>query len=199
MSIIHNNTEEIVVPKLDISQRLHLQDLCNKTANYIDQTDLIRELKHSSILNTEIDAMLKVKKSFDINISEDLEKARMECAIAANFLFTYYTDIFNRILKDTINVDILRKFIHVLKQIEEGSVDQNDASVYIGTVLKELYIDSNLKISEKLDAASAQNESNKQPIVEQNISWKEFKNHQLQKKKEAEKIAQSLKPKRVHL
>ena len=37
------------------------------------------------------------------------------------------------------------KLINVLKNIEEGDVDQHEGSVVVGKILKEMYIDSALK------------------------------------------------------
>ena len=37
---------------------------------------------------------------------------------------------------------MLNNFISCLKEIEDGKVDQNEASVKVGTILKEIYIDS---------------------------------------------------------
>jgi hypothetical protein len=105
----------------------------------------------------------------------------MECAIASNWLFTYYTDIFNRILKSELDISMFHKFIDILKQIEDGTVDQHEASFRVGTILKEIYIDSALKKSEKLDAAAASAESgqntNDNKLHEPKImTWNDYKN-----------------------
>ena len=68
-----------------------------------------------------------------------------------NFLFNKYTNIFNRLLKDEIDIRILLTFVKTLKQVEDGEVDQNEASVVVGKILKELYIDSALKREKKYE------------------------------------------------
>ena len=45
---------------MDEKQRLQLQNMI-KTNNVEDQTQLIRDLKHSHILQTEINSMLMIK------------------------------------------------------------------------------------------------------------------------------------------
>jgi Sec-independent protein translocase protein TatA len=45
----------------------------------------------------------------------DEEKIKAECIEECGFLFNYYTDLFNRIRKDEIDLSILFKFIDVLK------------------------------------------------------------------------------------
>jgi hypothetical protein len=134
-----------------------------------DQTDLIRQLKHSKIFKEEIAKMLEIREEY----KDDNDKIYHECALNCSFLFTYYTDIFNKIRKDEINIDILNKFVDILQQIEEGQLDQHDGSFLVGTLLKELYIDSALKKAEKLDEA---NEAPVEPRkAEVNISWKQYK------------------------
>ena len=49
------------------------------------------------------------------------------------------------------SANIFNKFLDVLKRIEDGELDQHEGSFMVGTLLKELYIDSAIKKSEKLD------------------------------------------------
>jgi len=150
-------------------QRLQLQNMI-KANNVEDQTELIRNLKHSQMLRNEINNMILVKAKY----RGDDEKIYNECINECNFLFTYYTDIFNKVRKDEIDIHILNKFLDVLKQIEDGELDQHEGSFAVGTLLKQLYIDSALKKAEKLDAQS-EKEKIEPKKAEVNISWKQFK------------------------
>jgi hypothetical protein len=69
---------------------------------------------------------------------------------------------------------ILNKFLDVLRKIEDGELDQHEGSFLVGTLLKELYIDSALKKAEKLDELAEKAPEPKH--AENNISWKQFKN-----------------------
>ena len=93
--------------------------------------------------------------------------------VECNFLFTYYTDIYNKVKKDEIDLQLLFKFINILKNIEDGQKDQHEASYEVGTILKEMYVDSALKKSEKLDALNETKEEYRGP--ELHLSWKQFK------------------------
>ena len=73
------------------------------------------------------------------------------CVSRCNFLFTRYTDIFNKVKKDELDLSILNTFLNVLEEIETGKLDQHEASYKVGSILKQLYIDSALKKSEHLD------------------------------------------------
>ena len=154
---------------MDDKQRLQLSNMI-KANNVEDQTALIRDLKHSQILRNEVNAMILLKSKY----SGDDKKIYSECISECNFLFTYYTDIFNKIRKDEINISILNKFIEILKRIEDGELDQHEGSFAVGTLLKELYIDSALKKSEKLDELN-EKERSEPKKAEVKISWKQFK------------------------
>ena len=154
---------------MDDKQRLQLQNMI-KTNNVEDQTDLIRDLKHSQVLRNEINNMIMIKAKY----RGDDEKIAQECMNESNFLFTYYTDIFNKVKKDEIDINLLYKFLDILKKIEEGQLDQPEGSFQVGTILKTIYVDSALKKAEKLDAANeAEKVEPKKANV--NISWKQFK------------------------
>jgi hypothetical protein len=150
------------------SQRLQLQNMI-KVNNVEDQTDLIRNLKHSQVLRTEINNMILIKAKY----IGDEEKIYMECVNECNFLFTYYTDIFNKVRKDEISIEILNKFLDVLKRIEDGELDQHEGSFLVGTILKELYVDSALKKADKLEKLADKAPEPKKAEV--NMSWKQFK------------------------
>ena len=153
---------------MDDNARLHLQKMI-KANNVEDQTEMIRDLKHSDILRKDIQTLLSLKEKF----GNDSEKLNLECMYECSFLFNYYTDIYNKIRKNEISLTILYKFIDVLKQIEEGEVDQHEGSFIVGTLLKELYVDSALKKAEKLDKEHLEEEG---IVIEPiQISWKEYK------------------------
>ena len=154
---------------MDDNQRLHLQKMISVN-NVEDQTGLIRDLKHSHILRENVNNLVMLKaKHFDDNEALNLE-AMTEC----NFLFTYYTDLYNKIRKDEIDLKILFQFIDVLRKIEDGQMDQHEGSFEVGLLLKKIYVDSALRKAEKLNAATGVVEPEyKGPQVD--ISWKQFK------------------------
>ena len=157
---------------MDNNQRLQLQKMISEN-NVEDQTNLIRSLKHSDKFKTEINNMIMIKAKY----RNDQERINIECMNQCNFLFTYYTDLYNKIKKDEINLMILNNFINILKQIEDGELDQHEGAFKVGTILKELYIDSAIKKGDKLNE---ENEKNNPTIVKKepkNISWNTFKKH----------------------
>jgi hypothetical protein len=74
---------------MDDKEKLQLQQMI-KANNVSDQTELIRELKHSVILRTEIQNLILLKNKY-IN---DPETLNYEGISECNFLWTYYTDLY---------------------------------------------------------------------------------------------------------
>jgi hypothetical protein len=154
---------------MDDNQRLHLQKMI-AVNNVEDQTGLIRELKHSHILRDNVNNLVMLKaKHFD-----DQDALNLEAMTECNFLFTYYTDLYNKIRKDEIDLKILFQFIDVLRKIEDGQMDQHEGSYEVGLLLKKIYVDSALRKAEKLNTATGVVEPEyKGPQVD--ITWKQFK------------------------
>ena len=152
------------------TQRLQLQNMI-KANNVEDQTNLIRTLKHSDLLKSDINSLILIKAKYRNEPDKINEVALIEC----NFLFTYYTEIYNKIKKDEIDLDILFKFIEVLKNIEYGKIDQHEGAFTVGTLLKKIYIDSALKKADKINE-EYEKKNPKIPFKEPNqITWKQFK------------------------
>jgi hypothetical protein len=153
---------------MDNKQRLQLQNMI-KANNIEDQTEFIRDLKHSQIIRNDVNNMIMIKAKF----RGDENKIHEECVHECNFLFTYYTDIYNKVKKNEIDIGILNKFLDVLKKIEDGELDQHEGSFLVGSILKELYVDSALKKAEKLNANEEPKPEPKKP--EKLVSYKQFK------------------------
>jgi hypothetical protein len=157
---------------MDPNARLQLQKMV-KANNVEDQTELIRELKHSYLLQDDINNLIKIKAKY--RNDPDPNKINVEAMEECSFLFTYYTDIYNKVRKDEIDLSILNRFLNVLRQIEEGEIDQHDGSYLVGQLLKELYVDSALKKAGKLDEQYKEKEVVPEKNTGMNISWKQFK------------------------
>jgi aspartate-semialdehyde dehydrogenase len=137
---------------LDLEQRVAVDGVCVR----------VPELRsHSQAF------LLKLKKECG-DAQEFSENAIRDCY----FLYLNYTDIFNKIKRDESDIAILFQFLDVLQKIEEGSLDQHEASFEVGTLLKKMYVDSALKKADKL------NESRPEPVYlsGSSITWKQFKN-----------------------
>ena len=125
---------------MDDTQRLKLQDLI-KENNVQDNTDNIRTLKHSKLIRADVDKIIKIINN---STSDDFKILDNACLPYCSFLFTNYTNIYNKLLKKQIDLDTLNRFLNCLKSIEDGLQTQHEASYEIGTLLKALYIDTKI-------------------------------------------------------
>ena len=112
---------------MDDNQRLQLQNMI-KANNVVDKTDFIRKIKHSQLIRNDVNRMIVLKSKY----KGDDAKIHEECVNECNFIFTSYTDIYNKLRKDELDIGILNKFLDVLRKIEEGELDQHSGSFMVG-------------------------------------------------------------------
>lgn len=162
---------------LSDKDRLNLQNMV-KSYGADDNTKKIRELKHSKKIKESVEVFINLKKKYNRIYLNDKKKFDKLASSHCNFLWVNYTNIYNRLLKDELNLNILLAFINKLKEIEDGDVDQHEASVDIGKILKKMYVDSALKHEKNYEKQEIKN-GNMKKIKEKkpvrNISWAKFK------------------------
>jgi hypothetical protein len=157
---------------MDDNTRLNLQKMVKEYGTE-ETTDKIRNLKHSKSIQQDVQTLLNIKQKYT-----RMDKATVK-TMAQNqcmFLWKNYTNIFNKLFEGYLDLAILNKFISLLKKIEDGVFDQHEASVMVGQVLKEIYIDSALKedqIKEKKRNKNKKQDKSKSKIKK--ISWRDFK------------------------
>ena len=151
-------------------ERLNLKKMINES-DCDDNTDNIRRLKHSVLMRDDIRKLDTLKNTHSDMKNNDNDQFSLICQNECQFLYTNYTDIFNKLVKDELDLTIMTKLLTVLKLIEDSNVDQHEGSVMVGKILKELYVDSATKRLDNLDK-----EHDKEPMSEgKAISWKQFK------------------------
>ena len=85
-----------------------------------------------------------------------------------SFELIYYscnTSIYNKLLRDQIDLKVFYKFLYYLKQIEDGELTFYQASFEIGTLLKNMYVDPIIEEKEK----------EKTTRVAKHITWNDYK------------------------
>ena len=107
---------------------LKLNDMI-KEGDCVDNTDMIRQLKHSSLITQNLNALLRIKKKYkDEHDILDLKELDEECLKECRFLFDNYTSIYNKLLRDQIDLKVFYKFLYYLKKIEDGELTFYQAS-----------------------------------------------------------------------
>jgi len=171
---------------MDETDRLNLRKMLASNSDVKDNTSKIRELQHSDAIRADVETMLKLKKEYARLALSNPQQFDAICTSRCSFLFNNYTDIFNKLKKDEIDLGILSKLLVVLKLIETGKLDQHEGSYEVGKLLKQIYVDSALRKSEHLDkkyekvnAATANANAKKGGThlpPPKKISWEQYKN-----------------------
>lgn len=112
-----------------------------KENNVQDNTENIKNAKNSNKIRKDVAIIQNLKLQ---NNSKDFEKLNREAIVQCSFLNTNYPNIYQKLLKDEINIEILYNFLDELEYIETGKQTQHEASYNIGMLLKSLYIDKEL-------------------------------------------------------
>ena len=156
-------------------ERLNLKKLVNEM-DCEDNTEYIRKVKHSMKIRDSIRTLELLKKDNLQMFTEKPEEFRELAQTQAHFLFFNYTDIFNKILKDELDLDIMTQLLYVLNMIEEEKVDQHEGSVLVGKILKKLYVDSALKRCDNLDKEhSSEKTVDESKLPPKSLKWNEWK------------------------
>ena len=159
-------------------ERLDLKKLMDQS-DYEDNTEGIRKLKHSDLIQAEIIRMEKLKKTEKEFRETNPTQFLMLCQEKCSFLYNSYTDIFTRVVKDELDIGLMDQTLTLLKKIEQGEIDQQEGSVMMGKLLHRVFVESALKRAEHLDIQSNNNEDTSNPEVPINngktMSWREYK------------------------
>ena len=152
--------------------RLNLSKLVDQN-NVEDNTIDIRQKKHSKPILNDVNMLIKLRTDYTNGL---LTKPEYDdtCTIQCQFLFTNYTDIFNKIKKSEIEDGILFKLLTVLENIEDGKDDQHSGAFEVGQILKKIYIDSAIKRADNLDIENKKQSTQSAQLPEQ-ISWNQYK------------------------
>jgi cell division protein YceG involved in septum cleavage len=168
---------------MDPEQRIQLQKLVEANGTE-DHTEVIRRVKHSSQIYQDVMTMIKLKHDYGRLAKSNPTQFDAICVSRCAFLFTYYTDLYNKLKTGEIDLNLLLKMIQILRKIEDGKLDQHEGSFEVGKILKSIYVDSALKRAENLDAEKATKEkrtstkaakSSRPAIPEKKMSWADFK------------------------
>jgi len=160
---------------LDMQQRIDLAALI-KANDCDDCTKEIRSKKQSILISNDVKHMVFLKQKHEKMRKADHDGFDALCVKECSFLFNNYTDLYNKIINDKLDLSILERFLAILKKIEDGEIDQHEGSYLVGSYLKEMYIDSALKSNKNANAntdheTSCDNNENN----EKKISYKDFK------------------------
>ena len=161
---------------LNDQQKLDLAAMI-KANDTDDCTQDIRSKKQSTLIRNDVKQMIFLKQKYQRLSKSNPNEFDNMCTSQCNFLFNNYTDLYNKIKNDNLDLNILDKFLNILKKIEDGELNQHEGSFLVGKYLKEMYIDSALRNEKKQEAKDKRKKVAKKPpsVEEKKISYKDFK------------------------
>tara|TARA_X000000368_G_C22970390_1_gene685180 strand:+ start:546 stop:1025 length:480 start_codon:yes stop_codon:yes gene_type:complete len=154
---------------MNASEKLNLKNLLREY-KHESTTEKIRGLKHSKKIREDVIKIINLKKKYS-----RLEQSTLQNMIEkqCDFLYTNYTNIFHKIVKDNLDLNLMNQFLNILEKIENGECDQHEASYKVGQILKQIYIDSAVREADKKDKKF---KKDKKPLKKpKKISWNEYK------------------------
>ena len=146
--------------------------------DFTESTDQIRTLKHSDKIRESVTEMVFIKKKYARLQQSNPTQFNTMCQSKCDFLYNNYTDIYNRVKSGHIDMEMLNTFLNVLKEIEDGRLDQHEASFKVGKILKQMYVDSALNNTNKSNKKKKKTINREKPI-----SWQQFKSRHLEEYK----------------
>jgi hypothetical protein len=147
--------------------------------NVQDCTNEIRDKKHSDLIRNDVSRLVALKQKYSRLAKSNPNQFDTMCVSQCSFLFNHYMDIFNKIKKEELNLQILHQLLDVLKQIEEGQLDQHAGAFEVGKLLKTMYIDGALTKAERIDKKTGEKKRVSKP-TEKKITWAEYKAKHIQ-------------------
>lgn len=156
---------------MDSKLRNHLNKLVKEYKSE-ETTGKIRQVRHSELIYKDVQILLNLKKQYPRLEKTNKEQFKIIATKHCTFLVENYTNLFVQILKNKLDLKLLLKFINILEEIENGKMDQHEASYKVGNILKKIYIDKALKDENKKNNKKIKKKPNK---INGKLSWKDFK------------------------
>jgi hypothetical protein len=126
-----------------------------------DFTESIRESKRSVHIRADIERMLRFKQAND-RTRTDPETFNRRCAEECVFLNSEMNFLYEKLRDDKVDMQVFWKFLAMLERIERGELDQHTASMYVGELLKRMYVDHAIGVKSGVEG-------------KRDISWAEYK------------------------
>ena len=139
-----------------------------------ETTKNIREERNSKRIHSDVQTMLNLKSKYARLKKSNPDQFKQMAIKQCNFLYTNFTNIFHRLYKDELDLNILFQMIQVLEKIENGTLDQHEGSYMVGDILKKMFIDSALR-KEAKDEKKKKKKKVKKKLPTKKMSWNDFK------------------------
>ena len=163
--------------KLDNKTRLNFEKMM-KEEGVENNTSKIRTLKHSKKIREQVTQMMNIRNKY-ARLDKDIMNKMIESKCV--WLYQNYSNLYIKLKKNQLNLQILNSFLNTLSEIEDGKLDQHEGSVKVGQLLKQLYIDSALKNKKQIEDKDKKRKKKEFKKPAKKLSWKQYKLTKLDK------------------
>ena len=153
------------------NERYQLKQMIEQN-KVIDNTNVLRELKHSKDIRKCILTLLELKQTHKELLQTNKAKFEEIALRDCGFLFFNYMPLYNTVLKENIDMNIMQQLLNTLSKIENGEYDQHEGSFEVGKLLKTIYIDGTLQDIQRKDQ-----ETKITYKTPKTIHWSQYKNN----------------------
>ena len=158
---------------MDPGDRIDLKKLMKAGEHdYVDNTDGIRRLKHSDLIAADMKKMQDLKVSHASMRTNSPDDFSDLCQKKCSFLYNAYTDIYNRLFKDQLDVNLMLDALRTLKQVETGKINQQEGSILMGQLFYKVFVSNAIKHE---DSAKVSSPPTSAPVDENQLTWHEYK------------------------
>ena len=154
-------------------EKKKLEELKKQNNDYVDNTDGIRQLKHSHLIRDDILKMEKLKRDKqEMRETNPIGFSHL-CQTHCTFLYNSYTDIYHRVFKDELDLRLMYEALNTLEKIEEGDINQEEGSVLMGKLFYKVFVQSAIK-RDQLEQEKELIKKMEQPEMVP-FTWKDYK------------------------
>ena len=95
---------------MNSAERIQLEKMI-QVNGAVDNTETIRSLKHSEKIRDDVLTMVKLKNDYQRLSKSNPAQFDAMCVSRCSFLFNTYTDLFNRLKKDELDLNIMGQLL----------------------------------------------------------------------------------------
>lgn len=150
----------------------------------IDVTDTIRSERNSKRIKQDLTAYFRYSLSHQRLKESSPSTFQNQARVICSFLHDKFPLVLEKLISDTMDITTLMKFIRLLEMIEEGDLDQHEASFQVGLILKDMFINPAIDgkpqtsgSNDSTHALPAEENTEQEPELKptHNISYSDFK------------------------
>lgn len=138
---------------MDNISRKKLDEILKDNDDVVDNTSFIREQKYSEKIKLDVEKLLIFRNKNEMLFKSDFKEYEELLKVECFFLSTNYPEIFDKLKIGSMDIGLMFNMIDIYREIEDGKLDQHEASFKIGSILKQIYVDTALTANTQMKSS----------------------------------------------